>query len=69
MVRYKPSDLGLSNNSCYVISEIAQAHAYIDAIADAVKFQTHIAKSGSILVTSILIYKSKMEIKNFIGVA
>ncbi len=61
MVKHKPSDLGLSNNSCYVIAEIAQAHegslglahAYIDAIADAgadaVKFQTHIAEAESTL--------------------
>ena len=61
MVEHKPSDLGLSNNSCYIIAEVAQAHegslglahAYIDAIADAgadaVKFQTHIAKAESTL--------------------
>ena len=61
MSNYKPSDLGLSDNSCYIIAEVAQAHdgslglahAYIDAIADAgadaVKFQTHIAKAESTL--------------------
>jgi len=55
----KPSALGLLDDYCYVIAEIAQvhdgslgmAHAYIDAIADAganaVKFQTHIAKAES----------------------
>ena len=59
MSKYKPSDLGFINNSCYIIGEVAQAHdgslglahAYIDAIADAgadaIKFQTHIAKAES----------------------
>ena len=61
MPNYKPSSLGLLNDSCYIIAEVAQAHdgslglahAYIDAIADAgadaVKFQTHIAKAESTL--------------------
>ena len=61
MVYCKPSNLGLDNNSCYIIAEVAQAHdgslglahAYIDAIADAgadaVKFQMHIAKAESTL--------------------
>jgi N,N'-diacetyllegionaminate synthase len=61
MHNYKPSDLGLPDGSCYIIGEVAQAHdgslglahAYIDAIADAganaVKFQTHIAKAESTL--------------------
>ncbi len=61
MPNYKPSDLNLPDNSCYIIGEVAQAHdgslglahAYIDAIADAganaVKFQTHIAKAESTL--------------------
>jgi len=61
MINFKPSHLGLLDNSCYIIAEVAQAHdgslglahAYIDAIADAganaVKFQTHIAKSESTL--------------------
>jgi N-acetylneuraminate synthase len=61
MSNYKPSDLGLPDGSCYIIGEVAQAHdgslglahAYIDAIADAgadaVKFQTHIAKAESTL--------------------
>jgi len=59
MSGYKQSDLGLPDGSCYIIAEVAQAHdgslgmahAYIDAIADtganAVKFQTHIAKAES----------------------
>jgi len=59
MSNYKPSSLGFLNDSCYIIAEVAQAHdgslglahAYIDAIADAgadaVKFQTHIAKAES----------------------
>lgn len=54
-------NLGIVKGRCYVIAEIAQAHdgslgaahAYIDAIAqagaDAVKFQTHIAKAESTL--------------------
>ena len=54
-------DLGLPEDRCYVIAEVAQAHdgslgqahAYIDAIgdsgADAVKFQTHIASAESTL--------------------
>ncbi|MEJ2446300.1 MAG: N-acetylneuraminate synthase family protein [Exilibacterium sp.] len=54
-------DLGLPDNKCFVIGEVAQAHdgslgtahAYIDAIAeagaDAVKFQTHIAAAESTL--------------------
>jgi N-acetylneuraminate synthase len=61
MINLKPSHLGLLDNSCYIIAEVAQAHdgslglahAYIDAIADAgadaVKFQTHIAKAESTL--------------------
>ena len=61
MINLKPSHLGLSDNSCYIIAEVAQAHdgslslahAYIDAIADtgadAVKFQTHIAEAESTL--------------------
>ena len=61
MSNYKPSDLGLLDDSCYIIAEVAQAydgslglaHAYIDAIADtganAVKLQTHIAKAESTL--------------------
>ena len=54
-------DIGFTDNKCYIIAEIAQAHdgslglahAYIDAIADAgadaVKFQMHIAKAESTL--------------------
>jgi N,N'-diacetyllegionaminate synthase len=56
---YEMKDIGFTNNKCYIIAEIAQAHdgslglahAYIDAVADAgvdaVKFQTHIAKAES----------------------
>jgi N-acetylneuraminate synthase len=58
---YEMKDIGFTNNKCYIIAEIAQAHdgslglahAYIDAIADAgadaVKFQTHIAEAESTL--------------------
>ena len=58
---YKMKDIGFTDNKCYIIAEIAQAHdgslglahAYIDAIADAgadaVKFQMHIAKAESTL--------------------
>ena len=56
---YQMKDIGLTSDKCYIIAEVAQAHdgslglahAYIDAIADtgadAVKFQTHIAKAES----------------------
>jgi len=56
---YEMKDIGFTDNKCYIIAEIAQAHdgslglahAYIDAVADAgadaVKFQTHIAKAES----------------------
>jgi len=58
---YEMKDIGFTDNKCYIIAEIAQAHdgslglahAYIDAVADAgvdaVKFQTHIAKAESTL--------------------
>jgi sialic acid synthase SpsE len=45
MINLKPSHLGLSDNSCYIIAEVAQAHdgslglahAHIDAIAVKIK--------------------------------
>ena len=58
---YVMKDIGFTDNKCYIIAEIAQAHdgslgmahAYIDAVADAgadaIKFQTHIAKAESTL--------------------
>lgn len=55
------SEIGISDRSCFVVAEVAQAHdgslgtahAFIDAAADgganAVKFQTHIAAAESTL--------------------